>query len=145
VPVAALVERPTEVRARICGSQEVDLLEVIVADIADDQVPGRIVEGESPWHPQAVGEDLGARIGSIGERVVGGDCVGKSACRLWVDSQDLSGQPFEVLARVGIVALAKADVEEAIGAELELTAQVGPAVAWDREDGPAARAQGPRG
>ena len=71
---AALERAPAEVgAAALAAAHEVDLLDLVLADVADRQVAGAAVEGEAPGVAQAVAVDLPARAVAAHERVVGGD------------------------------------------------------------------------
>jgi hypothetical protein len=105
---APLERREAEVRAgRRAGGDEVDLLGVPAADVADQQRARAPVEREAPRVAQAERVDLGSRLG--GARV---------------DPQDLAAQAVGRLRLLGLVADTGADVQQAVGAELELAAVV---------------------
>src|SRR6202007_247030 len=66
----ALPGAPAEVRAaRRALAREVDLLDRVLPDVADDEVVGDAVEREAPRVAQAVGIDLGQRAGAVDEGV----------------------------------------------------------------------------
>ena len=56
---------------------EVDLLERVLADVADPEVAGRAVEGEAPRIAQAVRPDLAARAGAFANGFDGGIAYGE--------------------------------------------------------------------
>ena len=91
--------------------REVDLLARALPDVADREVAGGAVEREAPGVAQPVGVHLGGR-----------------AARPGVDAEDLPQSTARVLRVVGRVvaraAVAGADVQEAVGAELQLPAVV---------------------
>src|SRR4051794_27524631 len=68
VAAAALERAPAEILAA-AAAHEVDLLDRVLADIADREVPGAAVEGEPPRIAQPVAVDLGAGAGAAHERV----------------------------------------------------------------------------
>ena len=78
---------------------EVDLLDLVLADVADDEVAVGAVEREAPRVAQAVGVDLAARARAPDERVRRRDRVRPPARRLRVDAQDLAQQRAERTAR----------------------------------------------
>ena len=129
---AALERTPAEVgAAALAAAHEVDLLDLVLADVADRQVARAAVEGEAPGVAQAVAVDLPARAVATHERVVGGDAVRPPAGGGGVDAQDLAEQAAEVLgvaARAVLVAaaaaVAGADVEVLVGAEQQQPAVV---------------------
>src|SRR6185437_17176429 len=103
----ALVVAPPEVGARGCaGLQVVDLLPVVLADVADPQVAGRAVEREPPGIAQAV---------RVHARPHAGDTH--------VQAQDRGERAAALAAVVGVAlaaAVAEPDVELAVRPELEL-------------------------
>ena len=120
-----LEDAPAEVRPRsLAGTDEVDLLDLVLPDVADRQVPRRAVEREAPRVAQAVGVDLAARALAADERVVVGDRVRVGAALTRVDAQDLPEQrvqglpvaPLAVLVAAA-AAVAHADVELLVGPE----------------------------
>ena len=122
----------------MAAASEVDLLLLVLADVADDQIAGCPVEGEAPRVAQPVGPDLRAPSRRGGEGVARRDRI--PAVGLRRDPQHLGEQHTGVLAVVVGVALAAAipdaDVQIAFGAELELAAVVvGLGVVVDREHG----------
>src|SRR5688572_18108974 len=54
---------------------DIDLFDVVLADIADDQDPCFGVEGHAEWVAEAVSPDLFDGAGQADERVVRGDAV----------------------------------------------------------------------
>ena len=125
VAAAPLERAPAEVRAlAAAAAHEVDLLDLVLADVADREVARAAVEGEAPWVAQAVAVDLAARAGaarrtgssaapgSAGRRSGAGRCAGSSQQRAEV---------LPVAARAVLVpapaAVAEPDVEQAVGAE----------------------------
>ena len=98
----------------VAGRQAVDLLALAVADVADEHVPGRAVEREPPRVAEPVGPHARA------ERVAGRGRAGRRA-----DAEDLAEQRVAVLGgRRRRAAVAGADVEHPVAAELELAAVV---------------------
>ena len=128
--VAAVGQRafetgPAEVGA---GVAAVDLLPALAADVADDQLAGR-VEGEAVGIAQAEGVDLGAV--AVGIAVIEG-IVGIAGAGQRVDAQDLAGEAVDVLGAHVEVRLERAvaggDVEGTVGAKDEAVDRVGRAV-----------------
>ena len=105
---------------------EVDFLERVLADVADPEVAGRAVEAEAPRIAQTVRPDLAARAGALGERIRRRNGVRRAV--IDVDAQDLAEELIEVLGVVVRIAagaaVAGADVEIAVGSELQLPAVV---------------------
>src|SRR4051794_9321468 len=107
-PVPALEEAPAEVVAAARGmpaaarvADEVDLLDLVLTDVAHRQVPAPPVEREAPRVPQPVGIDLGPAAAAH-ERVAARD--GVPAARARIEPQQLAEQPVAVLSvaiRVG--------------------------------------------
>src|ERR1043165_1064508 len=104
---------------------QVDLFVLVLADVGHPEVAGLAVEGETPRVAQAVRPDLAARAGARGERVGGGDGVRRAVD---VDARELAEKLAEVLAVIVRIAagaaVADADVEVAVGPELQLAAVV---------------------
>src|SRR6185437_11715616 len=84
----------------------VDLLEGVLADIADRDRAGLGVEAEAPRIAQPIGVDLrpGPR-GAVDERVVRRDGIGRAASGGWPDAEQLAEQRVEVLARASRIVL----------------------------------------
>ena len=129
--VGPLEGRPAEVDPLgLALRPVVDLLEGVLADVADRDRAGLGVEAEAPRISQPVGVDLrpGAR-GPVDERVVRRDGVGRAAVP--VDGLMRSSLPSSVSrfcplrSRIVLLAaVARADVEVAVRPELELAAVV---------------------
>src|SRR5207302_10054435 len=123
VAVKALKDAPSVVGAAPRSLfLEVDLLEQVLAHVADREVAGQPVEAEAVRIAQAVRPDLRAYARPPYERVVLRDSVATAGLR--VDADELGEQGVEPLARSERVALA-ASVPEArpqhpVGPELEL-------------------------
>src|SRR4029078_3825388 len=102
VAVAALEGVPAEVVAAAplppsrAAGDEVDLLDLVLADVADDEGAGSAVEREAPRIPQPIRVDLREGAGAPAEGIVGRDRV--AAVRLWVDPDQLGEHPAQVLA-----------------------------------------------
>src|SRR4051794_4256558 len=129
VAVRPLHLAPAEVppgRAR--ALHEIDFLDLVLADVADDHVAVRAIEREAPRVAEAVLEDLGTSAGAAPDGGRGRDAVRAGSTAGRVDTDDLPKQPAQVLRRAERVAAAPAvaqpGVEEAIGAELQLAAVV---------------------
>ncbi len=119
---------PAVVAAAGCsGGLIVDLFAVAVADVADEEVAGGAVEGESPGVAEACGPDFGQ--GAFGFGVGGWDGVGGDA-GLGIDAEDFTEEGVGALGGVERVgeefvagpgfeaAVAGGDVHEAVdGAE----------------------------
>ena len=123
----ALHQTPTVVFA--AGAQcrlEVDLFQGILSDVTDKQVSGLPIEGKSPGIAKAVSPDFIFSRRIRHEWIVRRNAVGKPAVH--IDAQDLSkqgGQSLGVVLRVAAVAaVACADIQIAVGAELQLSAVV---------------------
>ena len=89
------------------------------------------VEAHAPRIAKAIGPDFRPGLGRLDERIVGRDGVGLAVLlAVHVDAQDRRQQIADVLAgveRVGRVragAVAGGDVEEAVGAEVQVAAVV---------------------
>ena len=150
----ALERPPAEVRALApAAAHVVDLLPRALADVADGERAVRAVEGEAPRVAQAVGVDLaararrGRRTGCSRARV-----YGLAAGRRRLDAQDLAEQRAEVLrvaARAvpvaAAAAVARADVEQAVGPEGELAAVVVGLAVGHPQDEPRGAGVGPVG
>ncbi len=124
--VGALEDVPAEVgAAERAAADAVDLLPAVLTDVADEDVPGPAVEREPVGVAEAERVDL---VGTVAarERVPPRDRVVAVLAR--VDPQQLAEQDVRVLGVAvgvaGAAAVAGADVEEAVGAELELAAVV---------------------
>src|SRR4051812_31873629 len=93
-----LLDTPAVVRAR---RAELDLLDVVLADVADPQVAVHGVEREPERVAQPVGEDLGQRAGRsaglLGE-VPGRDAVRPRGGRMRIDPQHLAERRVDGLA-----------------------------------------------
>ena len=119
----ALPAVPAEIGTRrLARRQLVDLLPAVLADLADHQIAREAVEREAPRVADAVGVDLGSGAG--GKRLARRDRVGLSARGARIDAQDLAEQDAGVLSIGAHTAVAHADVEVAVGAELQLAAVV---------------------
>jgi len=92
---------PTEVvgLARVAAVRRgdvVDLLELVLTDVADPEVAGRAVEREAPRVAQAVRPDRRIGVGSVDERVVGRDRVARRSRRgVGREAQDLAQRRLE--------------------------------------------------
>ncbi len=108
--LAALAADPSQVRRRRGRSaDEVDLLPLVLSDVAQVEVAGLPIEGEAEGVAHAQRPDLVARARLADVRVVGGDSVvggveaaligGRSRIHpAHVDAQDLSQQGARALA-----------------------------------------------
>src|SRR4051794_18642388 len=131
---AGLERPPAEVRpapGAAAARQVVDLLPRVLPHVADDEVARAAVEREAPRVAQAERVDLAPRAGTPDERVVARHAVRPSAGGPRIDAQDLPQQRAEVLgvpARAVEVAaapaVARADVEQAVGTEEQEAAVV---------------------
>ena len=113
------------------AAHEVDLLDLVLADVADREVAGAAVEREAPRVAQAVGVDLAARAGAADERVRARDaCTAgrRRAAGRCAGSCRAACQALRVAARAVLVAaaaaVAGADVEQVVGAEEQQAAVV---------------------
>src|SRR5438445_2085945 len=123
VAVEALEDAPAVVGAAAGALRlDVDLLELVLADVPDRQVARPAVEAEPVRVPQAVGPDLRPRARTSDERIVARGAV--AASRQRVDTHQLAEQRVEPLPRAERVALAapvaESRVEHPVRAELEL-------------------------
>src|SRR6266545_4183671 len=112
------------------GRLEVDLFAAALAHIANEQVAGLTIEGETPGVTQPVGPDFVACAGVVivGKRVVGWDIIRQAIAGVGVvdvDPQNLTHQRVQVLRVAdrsmlvaGTAAVAGADVEVAVRSEL---------------------------
>ena len=140
----AFVDIPAVVFA---GSGDRDLLEQILADVADPQVARARVEAEAPRHAKTRCPDFRTdRSGRVSIRVRLGDRVGLAALLpVDIDPQDGSGQLAQVLAvTVGVLLRAgipRADIQEPVGAERQhpTPVQVGVLVDLQQPPGRTAR------
>src|SRR5829696_7255217 len=151
IPAAALERAPAEVLAA-AAAHEVDLLDLVLADVADRQVAVAAVEREAPGVAQAVGVDLAAGARAPAERVPARDRVRTAPGLPRVDPEDLPEQRAEVL-RVApravpvaaAAAVAGADIEVPAGAEQQQPAVVVGLVVGHLEDQPGRAGVGPVG
>jgi hypothetical protein len=121
------------------GPLEIDLLERILPDISNEQVSGRSVKTEAPRVAQSIRPYFGTGPGSTDKRVTGRDPVGQSAIHIY--PQYLPEKRVQSLRAVPRIAprsaVAQADVEEAIGPELQLAAvMVGERLRLPQDDSP---------
>jgi hypothetical protein len=130
---------PAEVEPTGAGRSAIDLLELLLADVSDPQVPGDPVEGEAPRVAEPVGPDLrsaAAIPSSARERIVARDVVAGRARD--VEPEDRCQERVGVLAvAVGVAAraaISKPDVEVAVRPEREMPAVVVRVRLVDRED-----------
>jgi hypothetical protein len=113
VPRVAFEQSPPVVREshKLCARPKVDLLPLVLADVADVQVAGDAIEGEPPRVAQPVGDELPARAANEG-----------------INARQLAETIVEILRAVlwiaGCAPITHADVEQVTGAELQLTAVV---------------------
>ena len=116
------IDRPAEVQATLALGLDVDLLDLVLADVADPEVAGLAVEAGPPRIPQAVAPDLLAAA-ALGERIALGDRI--RTALVDVDAQDVAEQVVLVLAIAERVAgrvattVAERDVQVAIGPEAQ--------------------------
>src|SRR4029077_13736501 len=123
-----LPRAPAEVDpACISPRAEVDLLDVVLTDVADRDVAGAPIEREAPRVAQPVGVDRRLHTRAPDERVVTRDRVRPPAGRPRIDPQDLPEQRPEVLSVadrpmlvVAATTVADADVQQPVGPEREL-------------------------
>ena len=123
--MVALEDVPAVVAAAL---DYVDLLPLVLADVAGPKGAGLAVEGESPGIAQTVGPDFGATA-AVGKGVVGRDGVGlRVRCIGDIDAQNGAKEGCSILAAAqriaGRTAVAQADVEVTVGAEGNLPAVV---------------------
>ena len=121
----ALEHPPAEVGA---AGRHVDLLPGGLADVADEELARHPIEGKAKRVAQPEGVDLLTARRPSREGIVGRDPVRERARSVDVDPEDLSEQVVDVLRSIaGVVAgaaVAHADVEEPVGAELHHAAVV---------------------
>ena len=137
--------QPKFVAAPAALRDEVDLLDLVLSDVADDEVPVGAVEGEAPRVAQPVGVDLAAGARAPDEGVRGRDRVRPAPRGPGIDPQDLAQRraqrlrvaPGAVLV-VAAAAVAGADVHELVGPEDHQARRCG----WAR--GPPCAARGAR-
>ncbi|KXJ04804.1 hypothetical protein AC249_AIPGENE5364, partial [Exaiptasia diaphana] len=109
------------------GGLEIDLFTGVLADVGDVEITGQAVEGEAPGLTQAQGPDLGRRLALAAERVVSRNAVvgrGRNVL-IHIDAQHFA---LETITGLGVAvgvglgsAIAVANVEIAVGSELNLT------------------------
>ena len=109
--VPAVVEAPAQRR-----QGQVDLFEVVLANVCKPQITGDAVEREAPDVAQAVGEDLGAPGGLAGEGVVDGNGVAGLGVNVYSEERAEQGAGIlTVLKRIAArSAVAGGDVEVAV-------------------------------
>ena len=123
--VVALEDVPAVVAAPL---DDVDLLPLVLADVAGPQLAGLAVEGETPGVAEAVSPDLGAAA-TVSKRVVRRDGVRlRGRCVGDLYPQDGAEEGRGVLSAAqgvaGGTAVAEADVEVSVGAKGDLPAVV---------------------
>ena len=105
----------------LTGLHEVDFLDIILADVTDNEPVGRCVEGEAERVAQAVGVDFVHRRAAADEGIARGNAVfpvgtdGIGAARgerriERIDAQNLAEDGGEILAVAGDVVMTIADV-----------------------------------
>src|SRR5690606_33165659 len=111
--------------AAAVGRLEVDLLDRVLADVADVEVAGQAVEAEAPRVAQAERPDLVPDVRVVHERIGRRD---DRAGRVDVEAEDLAEQRVPTLGvarRIpGRPAVAETDVEVAVRSEGEAAAVV---------------------
>ena len=131
---------PTEVEPEVdvCSRDPRDLLDGVLADVGDPEVPGGRVEGEAPGVPQPPEEDLVEGVRVAAERVLGGDAGGGVAP--WIDAQDRPQPGAEVLGVVvGVLpeaTVAEPDEESSLRVDDQVAAVVVPVGLLQRQEGP---------
>jgi hypothetical protein len=127
VDVTALVAVPAEVDASAPADVDrliVELLVLVLADVPNVQRVGHPVEREPPRVAKPVRPDLRKRTCLSGERVVRRNRVRVRPRLARIDAQKLSEKDVEALGVVQLIAptpaVAGADVEHPVGAELQL-------------------------
>ena len=150
VAARTLHDRPAEVQAALAGlALDVDLLDLVLADVADPEVPGLRVEARPPRVAQAVVPELLAGPPPFRNGLSFGMAYGPSLVH--VDAQDAAEQVVCVLAvaervaRRVAAAVTRRDVQVAVGAEAQPAAVVVPLGSAEVEDGPGRTRRSPPG
>ena len=95
---------------------------MVLADIGDIQIARQAVETESPGIAQAQRPEFRAPLGPVHPGIVGGNPVRKPVN---VDSEQLAQEFVGILCPIlriaTAAAIAHADIQEAIGTELQLS------------------------
>ncbi len=105
----------------LTGFHEVDFLDIILADITDDQPVGRCIEREAERVAQAVGVNFVHRGATPDEGIARGnpvmaidaDRIGAARSECWIeriDAQNLAEDGGEILAVAGDVIMTITDV-----------------------------------
>src|SRR5207248_2115680 len=106
---------------------DVQLLELVLPDVAAEARAGLAVEGEAPGVAHAPGPDLRAELRIVDEGIVLRDRV-RLAAITDVDAEDFAEQFLRVLRPVAgvpaVAAVAHADVEHPVRPEADLPAVV---------------------
>ena len=127
--VGALAPAPAEVETAHPRRGVVNLLHRVLPHVADPHVAGGAIEREPPWVAQTDGPDLGAPLRGARERVACGNGVRQARVAVrHVDAEDLrqprGGVGAVVVGILLAAAIAKADVQHAVGPELQVAAIV---------------------
>ena len=127
--VGALAPAPAEVETAHPRRGVVNLLHRVLPHVADPHVAGGAIEREPPWVAQTDGPDLGAPLRGARERVACGNGVRQARVAVrHVDAEDLrqprGGVGAVVVGILLAAAIAKADVQHAVGPELQVAAVV---------------------
>src|SRR5262249_12290940 len=118
-----------------------DLFARAGANVPDDHVTGQAIEGEAERVPEPQAPDL--RRGAPGERVVPRNAVHTLPDPVRVDQEDLAESVAQRLRVRAVARLPHRGVEQAVLAELQLSAVVvAGAAVGDRHHGPPARRVG---
>src|ERR1019366_10415809 len=108
------------------GRLQVDLFILVLADVADPEVAAFTIETETPRIAKSVRPDLVPHEAQPKERVRRGNRVRQTV--IDVDAQNLAQKLRQILGVVARIArkasVARADVEVAVRAELQLAAVV---------------------
>src|ERR1044072_1053925 len=103
--VEAFHDAPAVVLAAgVARGLEVNLLEAVLAHVADEEIAGQAVAAEAPGVAQSERPDFGAEACAQDEGVACGNGVGVRPAGLDVEAQDFAGQLAGVLRAVAWVA-----------------------------------------
>src|SRR5262249_11493845 len=125
--VRAFHDAPAEIAA---ACDDVDFLEIILANVSGKQPPAVAIEREAPRVAQTERPDLRQPVRARGEGIVAGNAALsiETVIAVHIDAQDFPQQSLRALAVVeriaGRAAVAKGDVEKTIRAKSKLAAIV---------------------
>ena len=117
--ITARFDQGLAVFARVAAC---DLFELLLADIGTEQTAGRPVKGKAPWIAESKRPDLG-RSAAAHKRVIRRNCIWQRAAGVInINAQHFAEQVAERLRVAAVGVFADADVQLAVGAEVQRTA-----------------------